>query len=107
LTIWRQEPAFATAAATLHRIAGICEDALEGKRRRVRWTGQGAPVAICALAEWTTAFSGEAERVNEDMPLAARDLLARHSPAALRPSTMDNIDSPTQQLPDRSKAGTK
>ena len=51
---------------------------MNGKRRRVRASRTSrAPVAILQIGGMDNDVQQEAERVDQDVPLAARDLLAR------------------------------
>jgi hypothetical protein len=53
---------------------------MKGKKRRVRRLRTSrAPSRSCIAAEWTTTFNvqQQAERVDQDMPFAAGDLLGR------------------------------
>ncbi len=60
-------------------IAGIGEDALdEGKEAaRASIENQSRPVAILHVGGMNDDVQEKAERIDEDVPLAARDLLAR------------------------------
>lgn len=60
-------------------VAGICEDALdEGEEAaRALIENQPRPVAILHVGGMDDDVQEKAERIDEDVPLAARDLLAR------------------------------
>ena len=84
------------------RIAGIGEDALDEGEEAARALDEdkARAVAILHIGRMDDGVQQEAERVNEDMPLAARDLLARVI-ALRRSGGFDNGSHPippTQQL---------
>jgi len=60
-------------------VAGIGEDALDEREKAARAMVEDEPCAIAILhiGRVDDDVQQEAERVDEDMPLAARDLLAR------------------------------
>ena len=75
-----QVPVLATAARQLWSlIAGIGEDALDEGKEAARASIEHQPraIAILHVGGMDDDVQQEAERVDEDMPLAARDLLAR------------------------------
>ena len=70
-------------------IAGIGEDVLDEREKGARAPIDDEPraVAILHVARVNDDVQQEAERVNEDMPLAARDLLARIEALRVEPGT--------------------
>lgn len=60
-------------------IAGIGEDALDERKEAARALVENQPcsVAILHVGGMNDDVQEKAERIDEDMPLAARDLLAR------------------------------
>ncbi len=62
-------------------ISGIGENALDKREPSARFTQQGArAVAVLDIGGQNAHAEQEAERIDEDMALAARDLLARVEP---------------------------
>jgi hypothetical protein len=82
-------------------LAGIGEDALdEGEEAaRALVEDKARAVAIVHIGRMDDDFQQEAERVNEDLPLAARDLLVASWPCGARGLrqwiTSDSTDSTT------------